>query len=205
MRNLFRRSPKPRSSDELDLAGQQQERPRRFQLPWSSRSSASGASPGRGHSPAPTTRLPTPTPLSPTRQPPVAPLPPVTSPPSEPPAVLVHLPTVTTPSPPIILPIERIWRRSISLAQEKLKEMNLPLLDLSDPTLKSAADIDGTVRDLKSNVKGGSGRLRKILKTIESYAKIVDTAIQSNPAITALVWAGVRAILQVRLNVSYSF
>ena len=36
------------------------------------------------------------------------------------------------------------------------------------------------------------GRLKKILKAVNSYVRM---AIQYNPAITALVWAGVRTIL----------
>lgn len=98
--------------------------------------------------------------------------------------------------------IEHIWQQAFDLAQEKLKEKKLPLLEPSDPTFKSAADITSTVGDLQRTIgqRGngpGVGRWRKILKTIDSYARIVDTAIQHNPAITSLVWAGVRAILQV--------
>jgi len=86
---------------------------------------------------------------------------------------------------------------------EKLREKKLPLLDLNNPTLTSVADISSTVGDLKkTSERGGNGpavrRLRKVLKTVGSYARIVDRSIQHNPAITALVWAGVRAILQVR-------
>ena len=43
-------------------------------------------------------------------------------------------------------------------------------------------------------------RLGKILKIVDNYSKVVDTAVQSNPQVTALVWAGVRAIIQVALN-----
>ncbi|RPB18346.1 hypothetical protein L211DRAFT_797364, partial [Terfezia boudieri ATCC MYA-4762] len=40
----------------------------------------------------------------------------------------------------------------------------------------------------------------KILKNVGQYTTVVDTAIQSNPQVSALVWAGVRAIMQVALN-----
>ena len=43
-------------------------------------------------------------------------------------------------------------------------------------------------------------RLEKVLKVVDNYSKIVDSAVQSNPEVTALVWAGVRAIIQVALN-----
>ena len=43
-------------------------------------------------------------------------------------------------------------------------------------------------------------RLGNILKSVDKYAKIVDTAIQHHPEITSLVWAGARTILQVCHN-----
>ena len=43
--------------------------------------------------------------------------------------------------------------------------------------------------------------LGKILKTAEKYSKVVDTAVQSNPQVSALVWAGVWAIMRVFINV----
>ena len=109
---------------------------------------------------------------------------------------------VPAPTFTLVLPIEHIWQRAIDLAQVKLKEKGLPLLEHSDPMRKPVADVSGTIGDIKNPIeqrgKGpGEGRWRKILKTIDSYSTIVDTAIQHNPAITALVWASVRAILQV--------
>ena len=40
-------------------------------------------------------------------------------------------------------------------------------------------------------------RLGKILKSVEKYSKVVDIAVQSNPQVTALVWAAVWAIMRV--------
>ena len=40
-------------------------------------------------------------------------------------------------------------------------------------------------------------RMRRILKSVEDCAKIVDIAIQHNPDISSLVWAGARFILMV--------
>ena len=42
-------------------------------------------------------------------------------------------------------------------------------------------------------------RLGTVLKTMNKYATIVDVAIQHSPEVTALVWAGIRVILQVRI------
>jgi len=148
--------------------------------PWGWRLRLPGSSSARGNSPIPTSRLLTPTP-------PAVPWPGVPVQPAQVPSVL---------------PIERIWQRSIDLAQERLKEKKLPLLELSSPTFKSVIGVSSPVEDLKRTInQSGKGpaadRWRKILKTIDSYAKLVDTAIQHSPAITALVWAGVRTILQV--------
>jgi len=103
---------------------------------------------------------------------------------------------------PAVLPIERIWQQSIDLAQERLKEKKLPFLEPSGPAFKSVTGASSPVEDLKRSIdqsgKGpGADRWRKIVKTIDSYAKLVDTAIQHSPVITALVWAGVRTILRV--------
>ena len=49
-------------------------------------------------------------------------------------------------------------------------------------------------------MRGQVMRLGKILKIVDNYSKVVDTAVQSNPQVSALVWAGVRAIIQVALN-----
>lgn len=48
-------------------------------------------------------------------------------------------------------------------------------------------------------------RIHGILKTIEKYVIIGDIAIQQNPDIVALVWAGVRFCLQVALNDMQTF
>lgn len=45
-------------------------------------------------------------------------------------------------------------------------------------------------------------QLGKILKQVTPYTKVLDIAIQANTQVRALVWAGVRAIMQVRINSS---
>lgn len=98
-----------------------------------------------------------------------------------------------------------VWQQSIQIAQKRLSEENLPPLSLDDQTSQAANDaIKLTIGDLQSIIKRNAekdawvGRLQKILKTMEKYAKIVDTAIQYNPQFPSLVWAGIRAILEVR-------
>ena len=41
------------------------------------------------------------------------------------------------------------------------------------------------------------GRVYNILRKVEKFVKIVDIAIQHHPDVVALVWAGVRMLLQV--------
>ena len=67
----------------------------------------------------------------------------------------------------------------------------------------------GHIRDLRDRCTGGlvtgednkafmtRGRVHSILKKVEKYVKIGDTAIQHHPEIVALIWAGLRMTLQV--------
>lgn len=43
--------------------------------------------------------------------------------------------------------------------------------------------------------------LGKFLKRMEKYTKVVDAARSSNPRVSGLVWAGILAIMRVRINV----
>ncbi|KAF8423279.1 hypothetical protein EV426DRAFT_574568 [Tirmania nivea] len=104
-----------------------------------------------------------------------------------------------------------VWQRSIQIAQEKLLEKNLPPLPLDGQTSQTTNDvIDLMIGDLQSLIKKNSGRragverLGKILRTVEKYAKIVDTAIQHSPQFSSLVWAGIRAIVQMAVCEFYS-
>lgn len=64
----------------------------------------------------------------------------------------------------------------------------------------------GCTKNLTNNKKPTMTRARihNILKKMQKYVVIVDIAIQHNPDITALVWAGLRFCLQVteRLHLS---
>ena len=42
-------------------------------------------------------------------------------------------------------------------------------------------------------------RLGKILKWVDNYSKVVDCAIQANPQMAALLWAGVWGIMRVSI------
>jgi len=67
------------------------------------------------------------------------------------------MPVHTAPV-PVVLPIEHIWQRSIDLAQERLKEKKLPLLEPSSLTFKSVTGVSSLVEDLKRSIdQGGKG------------------------------------------------
>ena len=107
-----------------------------------------------------------------------------------------------------------VWTEVLKIATKKLGDNNLPL-DLTTFTSQSAEenieDVITALNILQEDDKKKRWhytwrgkevivveQLRKILKSVEKYSKVVDTAIQSNPQVSALVWAGVRAIMQVR-------
>lgn len=106
------------------------------------------------------------------------------------------------------------WLKTLEIAKKKLEENNLPPLNLINLTSQSAQENMGYVvkalEDLQSDDKKKRWsytwcgkevivveRLGKILKSIDSYSKVVGTAIQVNPQAKALVWVGIWAIMQV--------
>ena len=113
----------------------------------------------------------------------------------------------------------RVWAQTLEIAEDKLREYSLPPLDLTTLTSESVEEnIRIVVKKLNTLQEVNKEkqwsytwrgkevivmeRLGKILKIVDNYSKVVDTAIQSNPQVSALVWAGVRAIMQVRIQYS---
>ena len=102
-------------------------------------------------------------------------------------------------------------------SSEKLAEKRLPPLEnlkacshelanreepVSTIVISAIQDLEKTIqskqhRGKDSKVGARMDRMKDILKTFNNYAIIVDVAIQHSPRVTALVWAGVRATLQV--------
>jgi len=108
-----------------------------------------------------------------------------------------------------------LWQKAIEIAQESLAKYQLPSLELGSLQSQSGAEnIQSLVAELETahreskdkqwRYKDRQGnevvwveRLGNIMKGLDKYAKIVDTAIQHHPDVTSLVWAGTRTILQV--------
>jgi len=108
-----------------------------------------------------------------------------------------------------------LWQKALEIAQESLTRYKLPSLELGNLQSQSAAeniqslvaeletahrknkDRQWRYKDRQGNEVAWVERLGNILKSVDKYAKIVDTAIQHHPDITSLVWAGARTMLQV--------
>ena len=122
------------------------------------------------------------------------------------------LPTDPTPiTPP---PSSAVWAKTLELAKKKLIENKLPPLDLTNIASQSACDnIEAVVKSLNAIQEDEqrkrwsytwhgkevviAERLGKILRSVEKYSHIVGTAIQCDPQVGALVWAGVQGIIRV--------
>ena len=108
-----------------------------------------------------------------------------------------------------------VWAKALEITKKKLSNSSLPPLDITNLTSQSAeenmaavvqalniAQEDDKKKRWSYTWRGKEvivvERLGKILKSVEKYSKAVDTAIQSNPQVAALVWAGVLAIMRVR-------
>ena len=108
----------------------------------------------------------------------------------------------STPAPP---QPPSIWERTLDIAETILHDHGLPPLDRNTfKSASSAENIQAVLDTLKTaqgeDQKGGltgKDRVRRILRGVEKYTKIADTAVQHSPEVTALVWAGIKGILQV--------
>ena len=109
----------------------------------------------------------------------------------------------------------RVWANALKIAEQKLSDNNLPPLDVTHLNSDSAEGNIVSVIDVLKTLQGGEKkkrwrytwrgkeimvveRLGEVLKSVDKYSKIVDTAIQSNPQVSALVWAGIWGIMRVR-------
>ena len=119
-------------------------------------------------------------------------------------------------------PHSSVWTQTLKIAEEKLKDNKLPPLDTTKLTSDSAKENIGAVikslnalREDKQNKQwsytardGGRviivERLGEILRSMEPYTKIVDTVVQCDPQVSALVWGGIQAIIQVRIPVQFT-
>ena len=107
--------------------------------------------------------------------------------------------------PQTLSPLE-IRQRTADLLKKRLTPGEVEKIQWDETTEEQAkAIVEGVQKFLegKPEHKG----MYKTLQCINKYAAIIDIAIQHQPCITALVWAGMRTIIQVgdRLLSLYSY
>ena len=121
----------------------------------------------------------------------------------------------STPGPEVI-ELSPLWIKALEIADKKLHDNSLPLLNLKHFTSQSASEnIEAVVKALNTLKEDHKKkrwsytwrgkevivveRLGKILKWVDNYSKVVDCAIQANPQMAALLWAGVWGIMRVSI------
>ena len=109
-----------------------------------------------------------------------------------------------------------VWAKALEITKRKLSDNNLPPLNLTNLTSQSVEEnVEAVVKALNMLQEDDKKKrwsytwrgkkvivvehLGKILKTVEKYLQVVDTAKPRNPEMGALVWACVWAIMQVRI------
>ena len=107
-----------------------------------------------------------------------------------------------------------IWAKTLELADEKLTENKLPKLDLKNLASQSV-NIEAVVKSLndlqqdEERKKWGytwrgkkiviAERLGEIIRSMGKYSGAIGTAVQCDPLVGTLVWAGIQGIMQVRI------
>lgn len=79
----------------------------------------------------------------------------------------------------------------------------IPLDNMVNP-LQLGKSILEDISKLNWN-NGSTARANRIVQGIQRVARIGDVVIQHSPEVTALVWAGIRVLLQVILIIAYLF
>jgi len=73
----------------------------------------------------------------------------------------------------------------------------------SFPQSATLEDLRSEIKELgnnyqKTRVHSYTSKLSRLIDRFERFFKVVDTFVSSNPTISALVWGGIRFIIQVR-------
>ena len=109
---------------------------------------------------------------------------------------LAQTPTTSTTLPQILSPLE-IRQRTADLLKIRLISEEAKKIKWDETTEEQAKAV---VQEVQRSLEGKldhTGKMYKTLQYINQYSKIIDVAIQHQPCITALVWAGMRTVIQV--------
>ena len=112
-----------------------------------------------------------------------------------PPTLAQKHPTPTA-LPQTLSPLE-IRQRTAELLKKRLAPEEVEKIKWGETTEEQAKDVVEKVHKSLEGKPEHTGKMYKTLQYIDMYAKIIDVAIQHQPCITALVWAGVRTVIQV--------
>ena len=112
------------------------------------------------------------------------------------PPTLAQAPPTPTALPQTLSPLE-IRQRTADLLKIRLSPEELEKIKWDETTEEQAKAV---VEEVQWSLEGKpehTGKMYKTLQYINQYSKIIDVAIQHQPCITALIWAGVRTVIQV--------
>ena len=105
-------------------------------------------------------------------------------------------PTTSTALPQTLSPLE-IRQRTADLLKNRLTQEEAKKIKWDETTEEQAKAIVEEVQRSLEGKPDHTGKMYKTLQYINQYSKIIDVAIQHQPCITALVWAGMRTVIQV--------
>jgi hypothetical protein len=120
-----------------------------------------------------------------------------------PPATIQSLASQTFPKAAVtqqsLLPLgqSEIRERTFILLEQRLSHKELRALEWEKYMGTTAEHAKGVVEGVRNSMDGSATKMDKILGYVNKYCTIIDVAIQHQPQITALVWAGVRTCIQV--------
>jgi len=95
------------------------------------------------------------------------------------------------------LSLTEIRERTAELLRKKLRPEEVEKLKWDETTAEQAKEVVNTVKQSMEGKPEHTGKMYKTLQYVNKYCTIIDVAIQHQPQITALVWAGVRTVIQV--------
>jgi hypothetical protein len=94
---------------------------------------------------------------------------------------------------------DELWKHAYELAGLELTVKEYALLQAKsvdgDPIYRSV--IEDAILAQSKRRRNQRTKFHKIIKGLDTYARIVDVAIQHSPEVTALAWAGARFLLLV--------
>ena len=108
---------------------------------------------------------------------------------------VAQTPTATT-LPQTLSPLE-IRQRTADLLKKRLTPEEAEEIKWDETTEEQAKVVVEEVQRSLEGKPDHTGKMYKTLQYVNLYSKIIDVAVQHQPYITALVWAGVRTVIQV--------